>query len=208
MVAVALDWKRDPVAVAHKSIRVANGDVGKVLSAAELPDEIADLECDTVRAGSWAKFTGMVQDIWDSEIFVSSSQSGSSGLLVEDAAAYAEGDTKLSERLPVYLVSIPGATKWTKKERAAMQSSSSAAHAAQGSVKRAREEPSEGEMESEGTADKIAVERHGCLRQATEGRLSGFRTVLTRGYSWIKSTCPAFKGQCGSCEAVRQQFLG
>lgn len=70
-----------------------------------------------VRPGEWVRYAGMVQDIWDPELFVAKSPDGQSGLLVENAAASSHEDVVLAERLPVYLVSIPGETAWAHEAR-------------------------------------------------------------------------------------------
>lgn len=136
-----------PVDAAHRSIHQPNADVQKVLSSLTVPSlhDIPSITDPAAKPGQWAKYTAMVQDIWDTEIFVSSSPDGKSGLLVENAAASEHAGSKLAERLPIYLVSLPGETHWARHQElnksldrnpsSAQANTSTSAH----SGKRARE---------------------------------------------------------------------
>ena len=67
--------------------------------------------------GSWVNYTGLVQDVWDTEIFMSTCSTGQSALLVESVTGDvlpSDDSVKLSERLPIYLVAVPGQTDWSK----------------------------------------------------------------------------------------------
>eukprot|EP00177_Eucheuma_denticulatum_P000739 GFKZ01001325.1.p1 GENE.GFKZ01001325.1~~GFKZ01001325.1.p1 ORF type:complete len:526 (+),score=98.50 GFKZ01001325.1:201-1778(+) len=82
----------------------------------------------------------MVQDIWDSEIFIASSPSGSSGLLVENSACAEDTRATLAERLPVYLVSPPGETLWARGMRLPSEQAASCTADGLPRMKRGREE--------------------------------------------------------------------
>lgn len=139
MVAVSLSWASDPVATAHAALRTT-GDVGAALSGAEIPNDLPDATSSDAAPGTWARYVGMVQDIWDAELFIASSPNGSA-LLMEDCVVSSEGVT-LSERLPFYLVSIPGASDWIqpKSAPAAAASNSDAQAEAPQRSKRGRDE--------------------------------------------------------------------
>lgn len=144
MVAVTLSWASDPVATAHTNLRNTNGDVNATLSSAEIPDDTPCVTSPHAAPGRWARYVGMVQDIWDTEMFVASSPSGSSGLLVEDCLVPDENGVTLSERLPVYLVSIPGATAWTRPRQVAPSPPNNAQQQRPQRSKRSRDEMDEG----------------------------------------------------------------
>lgn len=137
MVAIALDWGRNPVSTAQVSVHNSGGDVSGALNSAHLPADVPVVGDSRAMVGGWARYIGMVQDIWDAEIFASTTTSARSGLLVEDCAACADSSAKLSERLPVYVVSLPGATKWVRGNDA-REEGSPQTHP-QGRPKRARE---------------------------------------------------------------------
>ena len=116
MVAVTLSWARDPVTSAHSAIATAaEVSVDEILANADIPTDVPDATSHTAVPGGWARYVGMVQDIWDPELFVAHSTSGS-GLLLEDSIIPEGGvaPQNLSNRTPIYLVSVPGATKWTR----------------------------------------------------------------------------------------------
>lgn len=119
MVGLALDPSTDAVAISHTAIHQPGATVPSVLSSLQPPplSAIPLIDSPSARPGCWAQCLAMVQDIWDAELFVASSPSGSSGLLVENAAATNDPRAKLSERLPVYLVSPPGEARWVREAR-------------------------------------------------------------------------------------------
>lgn len=108
-----VDWNSAPVLAARASVST-DGDVKRALEAATVPGAVPDALSPGVAPGQWGRFVGMVQDVWDAELFVAASKQGDSGLLVESNPSAPMGDVQLSERLPVYLVSLPGATAWTR----------------------------------------------------------------------------------------------
>lgn len=119
MVGVPCSSMMSPVASAHLAMREPGATVENTLAALQIPPlaSIPHLTTIGVRAGQWVRYTAMVQDIWDPELFVAKSPDGQSGLLTENAAASSHQDVVLAERLPVYLVSIPGETKWAYNAR-------------------------------------------------------------------------------------------
>ncbi len=142
MVAVTLSWIRDPVTSAHKALaNSTEGGVGLVLSNAEIPSDLPDATSPTAAPGGWARYVGMVQDIWDPELFVAQSETGS-GLLLEDSVVPEGGvaPEDFANRTPIYLVSIPGATKWTRPAPAQPVNASSTQRA-----KRGRDEMDDGD---------------------------------------------------------------
>lgn len=110
---MSLDWASAPVATAHAAIR-NTGNVNDALANATVPNDLPCASSPHAQVGQWARYVGMVQDIWDAELFVASAPSSVSGLLVEDCAVPSSDNVKLSERLPIYLVSVPGASSWTR----------------------------------------------------------------------------------------------
>lgn len=74
-------------------------------------------------SGAWVEFAGMVQDVWDPELFVLRDGSGRSALLseavVEEPPTPDAAGEQLAERLPVYLVDVPGLTTWARAQQAA-----------------------------------------------------------------------------------------
>ncbi|CDF33233.1 unnamed protein product [Chondrus crispus] len=119
MVGLSFEATPDPVAASHHAIHQAGATVSSALSALQVPplSAIPFIDSPTARPGRWAQCLAMVQDIWDAELFVASSPEGDSGLLVENAAATNDTRAKLSERLPVYLVSPPGEAAWIREAR-------------------------------------------------------------------------------------------
>ena len=117
---VAITDYNDPVATAHRLLVENPGaEPAKVLSSLPHPslDSIPLITDPSVRPGQWVRYVGLLQDIWDTELFVASSPDGKSGLLVENAAASNSPEAKLAERLPIYLVSLPGETAWVRELR-------------------------------------------------------------------------------------------
>lgn len=119
MVGLSCGTTPDPVAASHHAIHQAGATVSSTLSSLQVPPlaAIPFIDSPTARPGGWAQCIAMVQDIWDAELFVASSPAGVSGLLVENAAATNDTRAKLSERLPVYLVSPPGEARWIREAR-------------------------------------------------------------------------------------------
>lgn len=119
MVGVPCDSLTAPVSSAHKAMREPGATVTNTLATLKAPPltSIPHLTSLGVRPGEWVRYTAMVQDIWDPELFVAKSPDGQSGLLVENAAASSHENVVLAERLPVYLVSIPGETPWAHRAR-------------------------------------------------------------------------------------------
>lgn len=151
MVGLPTNSSDNPVTFAHRAIHAADGDVSKVLSALTPPppESIPNVDDHSAKPGHWVRYTAMIQDIWDTEMFVASSPDGKSGLLVENAAASDHPSAKLAERLPVYLVSLPGETEWARLEKG--KSGSGLAHSSvaseqnlgPGGLKRSRDEQNE-----------------------------------------------------------------
>lgn len=119
MVGLARDASTNPVAISHTAIHQPNATVSSVLSSLRPPpiSSIPFIDSPSARPGCWAQCLAMVQDIWDAELFVASSPAGASGLLVENAAATTDPRATLAERLPVYLVSPPGESRWVREAR-------------------------------------------------------------------------------------------
>lgn len=119
MVSLPPQLPKDPISTVRLAVNHVNANVEKALSSLTLPplDAIPDIGDGTAKAGSWVRYTAMIQDIWDTELFVLSSPDGHSGLLSEHAAASDHPDAKLAERLPIYLVSLPGETPWVRALR-------------------------------------------------------------------------------------------
>ncbi|KAI0560473.1 Mini-chromosome maintenance complex-binding protein [Gracilaria domingensis] len=118
MVGINTNFTKDPVDSAHALIKQPGAQLENVLSTLVPPplEYIPYVDDPRAKIGTWVRFDAMVQDIWDSELFVTSSPDGHSGLLVENAAASNHPAAELCERLPVYLVSLPGQTRWTKPD--------------------------------------------------------------------------------------------
>lgn len=114
MVGIQCDSIMSPVSAAHKAIRQPNATVAQALASLSSPplESIPRLTDPGARPGQWVRYTAMVQDIWDMELFVANSPDGQSGLLLENAAPSTHAAAQLAERLPLYLVSIPGETEW------------------------------------------------------------------------------------------------
>lgn len=112
----------NPIDVAHNAIRNPSSTVQSILSSLTEPplQSIPNISSSSARVGQWARFTGLVQDVWDTELFMASCPSGHSALLTEhaDVAVSATDDNvRLAERLPVYLVSVPGQSNWTRPDQ-------------------------------------------------------------------------------------------
>lgn len=112
--ATAECWYSDPVSAARRE--ASAHDAAGVLSAAQVPQYVN--HAGNAEARGWARFVGMVQDVWDTELYVHRDGNGGSALLDEvvsgtqaEATNSAERQV-LGERLPVYLVAPPGLTKW------------------------------------------------------------------------------------------------
>ncbi|CAN8069343.1 unnamed protein product [Agarophyton chilense] len=118
MVGITTNFTKEPVVSAHTLINQPGTLVDSVLSTLIPPPLklIPYVDDPRAKVGTWVRFDALVQDIWDSELFVKSSPEGHSGLLVENAAASDHPAAELCERLPVYLVSLPGQTRWTKPD--------------------------------------------------------------------------------------------
>ncbi|PXF49662.1 Mini-chromosome maintenance complex-binding protein [Gracilariopsis chorda] len=119
MVGIPTNFTKDPVAKAHALINEPDTPIDRVLSALVPPplEYIPHVDDPRATVGTWVRYNALVQDIWDTELFVASSPDGQSGLLVENAAASDHAQAVLCERLPVYLVSRPGQSKWTLPDR-------------------------------------------------------------------------------------------
>lgn len=113
MASVAL-WISDPVSAARHA--AYNSNAAGALSAAQIPEGVTHAR--RAPSGTWARFVGMVQDVWDAELFVLRDGQGRSALLdevVSGGDACPDGTMNnhiLGERLPVYLVAPPGLTEW------------------------------------------------------------------------------------------------
>lgn len=150
MVGILTNSATTPVAFAHNTIRHPGATVDQVLNSLTPPPPhtIPYLTDPAARPGQWVRYIAMVQDIWDTELFVASSPDGQSGLLVENAAASNHPAAVLAERLPVYLVSIPGETTWARIARGdpdiqphrPTPTTSSATPASQPRLKRSRDD--------------------------------------------------------------------
>lgn len=119
MVGLQQTSQNAPVEVAHVAIHQTGATITTTLSNLSPPplSEIPFIDSPTAITGTWVQCLAMVQDIWDAELFISSSPSGATGLLVENAACSDDPRAKLAERLPVYLVSLPGETAWAREAR-------------------------------------------------------------------------------------------
>jgi hypothetical protein len=115
-------WNSDPVAAAALAVRSGLSSAAEVLNTAELPADIPLLATLGPKppAGSWTRFIGMVQDVWDEELYVVSDHQGHSALLAEtttgtDSLSLWANDARpvFGERLPIYLVTPPGLTTWS-----------------------------------------------------------------------------------------------
>lgn len=142
MVGLPCDSITTPVAFAHKSMRQSGATVAGVLSTLTFPplSSIPSISDPSVSAGQWARFTAMVQDVWDTEWFVASSPEGQSALLTENAVASSHDAAVLAERLPVYLVSVPGETDWARGSDCLPAVPSVSASASATKLKRKRDE--------------------------------------------------------------------
>lgn len=132
----------DPIAVAHHAIQQPNASVESVISNLNAPErEAIPLITDpSSKVGGWVRYTAMVQDVWDPELFVASSPDGKSGFLVEDAAASDHPNVVLAERLPIYLVSIPGQSSWVRKIEKRNTQTKESSLETNNNAKRSREE--------------------------------------------------------------------
>lgn len=116
MVGLPYDSTKSPVSFAHNAMRQPGATVATVLSSL-VPPPMASLPLLTdpsARPGQWVRYTAMVQDVWDTELFVASSPDGQSAILTENAVASSHHAAQLAERLPLYLVSVPGETDWVR----------------------------------------------------------------------------------------------
>lgn len=116
MVGDPCDATPNPVETAHTAIQQPNATVTQALASLTPPPlhAIPTLTDSAAKVGQWVRYTAMVQDIWDMELYVAKAPDGQSGLLVENAAASTHEGAQLAERLPVYLVSLPGETDWVR----------------------------------------------------------------------------------------------
>lgn len=142
MVGLPREPMSSPVACAHLAMCEPGATVARALAALNPPPlaSIPHLTSTGVRPGDWVRYTAMVQDIWDPEMFVAKSPDGRSGLLIENAAASTQDGVVLAERLPVYLVSIPGESPWASSAPLTMPTPTLAPSpsSAQGRLKRTR----------------------------------------------------------------------
>lgn len=155
MVGLQQTSQNAPVAIAHAAIHQTGATVASTLSNLSPPPlcEIPFIGSPFATTGTWVQSLAMVQDIWDAELFIASSPSGASGLLVENAACTDDPRAKLAERLPVYLVSPPGETAWV---RAARLPASPAVHpSSSNGTKRVRDEEESMDLS---TSDHLSVE--------------------------------------------------
>lgn len=121
MVGIAHDSSTTPVALAQAAMRQPHATVNGVLSqmyqSAPPFSDIPHLTDIAARPGQWVRYIGLVQDIWDAEIFLALSSNGETGILTElSTHNQSENDAgvQLAERHPIYLVSVPGETDWAR----------------------------------------------------------------------------------------------
>lgn len=143
-------WLRNPAAAARSAVaadhssRVCNATAILSRAASSLRPQLSSIS----RAyqpgiagtggskGQLVRFTGMVQDVWDNELYVFRDGNGHSALLSEccvgaddDSSGSTNVDMNtqeqpvLGERLPVYLVAPPGLTQWAMPPHQSSESS-------------------------------------------------------------------------------------
>lgn len=121
--------------------------------------------------GALASFIGMVQDVWDPELFVLRDACGHTALLAEDlpagACAASGGQATqpvLGERMPVYIVAPPGVSDWAKEGLGLLEKVGGGAGA--GGNKRMREgDQAEGDVEM----DEVVGEMPSAPKRAAAG---------------------------------------
>lgn len=111
MVAPPVTWTTDPVCAARAAV-AAGASVGDALDRLRVPPKEAVRAVEHGVLGGWVRYVGMVQDVWDAELFVAKG-----GVLVEDAGGQVGVDMAgiaFAERMPVYLTSLPRVSRGGK----------------------------------------------------------------------------------------------